>query len=109
VSVAEVARRHAVNASLKFKWLRDPRHAPAAASATGSSEGSRFLPVATVAEVKAALAPPVAGNLTGTETVGGYRMRIGGGHDPQALARLIRGLSARSRFRPTRGSGLRPE
>jgi transposase len=29
VSVAQVARRHALNANLIFKWLKDPRFAPA--------------------------------------------------------------------------------
>ena len=28
VSVAQVARRHAMNANMIFKWLRDPRYAP---------------------------------------------------------------------------------
>ncbi len=31
VSVAQVARRHALNANLIFKWLKDRRFAPAAA------------------------------------------------------------------------------
>ena len=31
VSVAQVARRYAVNANLIFKWLKDPRFAPAVA------------------------------------------------------------------------------
>ena len=53
VSVAQVARRYAVNANLIFKWLRDPRYAPDPAAAPGLSEGSRFLPVEIVAEAKA--------------------------------------------------------
>ena len=28
VSVAQVARRYAMNANLIFKWLKDPRYAP---------------------------------------------------------------------------------
>lgn len=28
VSVAQVARRYAMNANMVFKWLRDPRYAP---------------------------------------------------------------------------------
>jgi transposase len=28
VSVAQVARRYAMNANMIFKWLRDPRYAP---------------------------------------------------------------------------------
>ncbi|WP_252733977.1 transposase [Paracoccus marinaquae] len=30
MSVAQVARRYAVNANLIFKWLKDPRFAPRA-------------------------------------------------------------------------------
>jgi transposase len=41
VSVAQVARRHALNANLIFKWLKDPRFAPAAAV----EEKPVFLPV----------------------------------------------------------------
>ena len=41
VSVAQVARRHALNANLIFKWLRDPRFAVAAAI----EEEPVFLPV----------------------------------------------------------------
>jgi transposase len=41
VSVAQVAQRHAVNANLVFKWLRDPRFAHG-----GMLEGAPvFLPV----------------------------------------------------------------
>ena len=48
-----------------------------------------------VAEAKAPVAvPAVAENLIEIELAGGYRMRISGGYDPEALARLIRGLSA---------------
>jgi transposase len=50
VSVAQVARRYAVNANLIFKWLRDPRYAPDPASAPPQPEEARFLPVEIVAE-----------------------------------------------------------
>ena len=39
VSVAQVARRYAVNANLIFKWLRDPRFAPEAAAGLRPPEG----------------------------------------------------------------------
>lgn len=54
---------------------------------------ARFLPVEIVAEAKAPLAAPVAGNHIEIELAGGHRMRISGRYDPEALARLIRGLS----------------
>jgi transposase len=93
VSVAQVARRYAVNANLIFKWLRDPRYAPDAASVPPSSEGLRFLPVEIVSEAKAASATVPADNHIDIELSGGHRMRVSGSYDPDALARLIRGLS----------------
>ena len=41
VSVAQVARRYAVNANLIFKWLRDPRYASDPASVQVPSEEPR--------------------------------------------------------------------
>ena len=49
VSVAQVARRYAVNANLIFKWLRDPRFAPDPASALPPPEAARLLPIEIVA------------------------------------------------------------
>ena len=94
VSVARVARRYAVNANLIFKWLRDPRYAPDPTSVAPPAEEARFLPVEIVAETRSAPAAPAAGNRIEIELAGGHRMRISGSYDPEALARLIRGLSA---------------
>ncbi|WP_353428847.1 IS66-like element accessory protein TnpA [Paracoccus denitrificans] len=94
VSVAQVARRDAVNANLIFKWLRDPRYAPDPASAAPPAEAARFLPVEIVAETRSAPAAPAAENHIEIELAGGHRMRISGSYDPEALARLIRGLTA---------------
>ena len=75
-----------------FKWLRDPKYRPA--SGTGPEEvGLRFLPVEIVKEVLAARPMPVAENHIEIELAGGHLMRISGSYDPEALARLIRGLS----------------
>lgn len=94
VSVAQVARRYAVNANLIFKWLRDPRFAPDSAAVPLPSVEPRFLPVEIVAEAKEALmAVPTADSQIEIELAGGHRMRISGSYDPEALARLIRGLS----------------
>jgi transposase len=51
VSVAQVARRDAMNANLIHKWLRDRRFAPN--EATPETQGAAFLPV----EI-AGIAPP---------------------------------------------------
>ncbi|MFN3273664.1 MAG: transposase [Paracoccus sp. (in: a-proteobacteria)] len=39
VSVAQVARRHAMNANLIFKWLKVPRFSPAADETPDAPEG----------------------------------------------------------------------
>lgn len=100
VSVAQVARRYAMNANMVFKWLRDARYAPKAelvveASAT---DAACFLPVEIVDQPRKGGAPlasdptPRAGTIE-IEIAGGHRLRIAGAYDPEALARLIRGLS----------------
>ena len=96
VSVAQVARRYAVNANLIFKWLRDPRFAPEAEACSG--EGAQFLPVEIVQDTRGLPAAPAApatevGRIE-IELAGGQRMRITGRYDPEALARLIRELTA---------------
>ena len=48
VSVAQVARRYAVNANLVFKWLKDPRFAP---EADAFDQEATFLPVEIEADV----------------------------------------------------------
>jgi len=93
VSVAQVTRRYAVNANLIFKWLRDPRYASDPTLASSVLEAPRFLPVEIVAETKAPMAMPAADNHIEIELAGGHRMRISGSYDPEALARLIRGLT----------------
>ena len=98
VSVAQVARRYAVNANLIFKWLRDPRFAPEAEAGSGSLRDASFLPVEIVQDTRELPAAPAApatevGRIE-IELAGGQRMRITGRYDPEALARLIRGLSA---------------
>ena len=92
VSVAQVALRYTVNANLIFKWLRDPKYWPAPRT-EAEDLGLRFLPVEIVAEPKAPMASPVADSCIEIELAGGHRMRISGSYDPEALARLIRGLT----------------
>ena len=43
LSVAQVARRYALNANMIFKWLRDTRYAPELAQ--GAVDAPVFLPV----------------------------------------------------------------
>ena len=92
VSVAQVALRYTVNANLIFKWLRDTKYRPG--PGTGSIEGGlRFLPVEIVQDAPATRQMPAAENHIEIDLAGGHRMRLSGSYDPDALARLIRGLT----------------
>ena len=116
VSVAQVGRRYALNANLIHKWLRDPRFAPEAGDETEttadaptdgaiglSSDSPVFLPVELVAEAVEETGGPIpmgadapassSGGVIQIELAGGHRLRIEGAYDPDALARLLRGLA----------------
>lgn len=90
VSVSRVARRYKANTNLVFTWLRDPRFAPDKAT----EETNLFLPVEIVGErdYPAEPATPAVESRIGIELAGGHRLRITGHYDPDALARLVRGL-----------------
>ena len=92
VSVAQVALRYTVNANLIFKWLRDPKYRPKP-GADPEDAGLRFLPVEIVKEASVIRQMPAAENHIEIDLAGGHRMRISGSYDPEALARLIRGLT----------------
>ncbi len=101
VSVAQVARRYAMNANMIFKWLRDPRYAPDAEMAVEdlAAEELCFLPVEIVDrplkdDTASTPDPMPAQSAIEIDIVGGHCLRIIGSYDPEALARLIRGLSA---------------
>ena len=88
VSVSQVARRYDVNANMVFKWLRDPRFRPA------DEEASRFLPV----EIVAAPPPPISNAAPSDANIeitlaNGHRVSVSGAFDPDAVSRLVRGLS----------------
>lgn len=89
VSVSQVARRYDVNANLVFTWLRDPRFSGEASA----DEAARFLPVEIMEGAASASSEPAIENRIEIDLTGGHRVRISGRYDPDALARLIRGLS----------------
>ena len=101
VSVAQVARRYAMNTNLIHKWLRDPKFAPDPEIIEGEvAETPCFLPVEVVDRPATEEPGPArAANATSGHSVieidiaGGHQLRIVGEYDPEALARLIRGLS----------------
>ena len=83
-----MARRYDVNANLVFTWLRDPRFAD------GGGDVPSFLPVEIVGPPELPAASSPGEGRIEIELAGGHRLRIVGGYDPEALARLLRGLSA---------------
>jgi len=89
-----------MNANMIFKWLRDPRYAPAPEAVEDLAvEAPCFLPVEIVDSPRTddTSSTPVSKPAQSTieiDIAGGHRLRIIGGYDPEALARLIRGLSA---------------
>ncbi len=101
VSVAQVARRYAMNTNLIHKWLHDPRYAPDpdAVEEQVAEEPPCFLPVEIVDRPQTKGTVPTtdakpAQSAIEIDIAGGHQLRIVGSYDPEALARLIRGLSA---------------
>lgn len=95
VSVAQVARRYAMNANLILKWLKDSRFQ----IDEQEIEAPVFLPI----EVSAAdtslshsatdkFPPCQPGGSITIELADGHRVMVEGGFDGDALARLLKGL-----------------
>ena len=88
-----------MNTNLIHKWLRDPKFAPDLEIVEEQvSEMPCFLPVEIVdrpgTEVPApSLETNSTHNAIEIDIAGGHRLKIIGSYDPEALARLIRGLS----------------
>ncbi|MCP5072506.1 MAG: IS66 family insertion sequence element accessory protein TnpB [Rhodobacteraceae bacterium] len=90
VSVSQVARRYDVNANQVFNWLKDP----AFAASPQDEDVTQFLPVEVAGPVQP---PPVSACECGEMRIklsSGHRLKITGSYDPEALAVLIRKLSA---------------
>ena len=109
VSVSQVARRYDVNSNLVFTWLRDERFAGAgdddAATGGATVEGeARFLPVEIVEHTRTDAGRPAlcserdedrgSTSVLEVELACGHRLRVVGAYDPDAVAQLIRSLSA---------------
>jgi transposase len=91
-SVADVARRHGVNANLLFTWRRQQ----GAAKLAGGREGPQLVPVTITAET--AGVPAVASEPIGRMEIvlgAGERIIVGADVDTTALARVIKALSRR--------------
>jgi transposase len=100
VSVAQVARRNAMNTNLIHKWLRDPKFGKGPEIIEDEvAETACFLPVEIVDRVENKDTAPTPDAKPTPSTIEvdiavGHRLRIIGGYAPEALALLIRGLSA---------------
>ncbi len=93
VSVAQVARRYAMNANLIFKWLKDERYAPDADAVPEESEPV-FLPIEV--EVASSPVPALAAAPAGRieiELPDGCRISAEGNFDGDALGRMLKALA----------------
>ena len=105
VSVAQVARRYAMNANLIHKWLRDPRFAPDCASDdVDSTEDVTFLPVEIEGMASSSSAPhistpvhgqggPLAAHRVDITLSDGRRILVEGATSLSAVLVLIEGLA----------------
>lgn len=95
VSVAVVAQRYALNANLIFKWLRDPRFAPALSEDVSDAD-SVFLPVevtvASLLDIAVPTPAPISDGRIKIDLAGGHSISAEGGFDPDVLARLLKGI-----------------
>ncbi len=90
VSVAQVARRYDLNANQIFNWLKDPKFAP---DEHDTHDEAKFLPVEVIAEPPPSEPLPETTGLIELELANGHRLRISGGYDPDAIARLVQHLT----------------
>jgi len=100
MSVAQVARRYAVNANRIFKWLRDPRFAP---ETDAFDQEATFLPVEIEADVAREPAPidvptpspsaPLSASRVDITLSDGRRILIEGPTALTSVVSLVQGLA----------------
>lgn len=104
VSVAQVARRYAMNANLIHTWLRDPQFAPAdELDVTTATENAVFLPVEvegvtaaadlTPALLQAAPAASLTAQRVDIALLDGRRILVEGTTALTAIVAMVEGLS----------------
>lgn len=95
VSVAQVARRYAMNANLIHKWLRNPRFlSEGQAADLPVSEGATFLPVEVVGMEPIPAAPVLPTSSTGSVTAQRVDITLSDGRrilleGPTALSAIV--------------------
>ena len=88
-SVAEVARRHGLNANMVFMWRGDPRFGP-------GRDVPAFLPVEVRPTELPTTSEPAAGGGAGQIEItlsAGHRLTLRGAFDVNVVLRLVRGLT----------------
>ena len=100
MSVAQVARRYAVNANLIFKWLKDPRFAP---EAEVPEQEATFLPIEIEADVALEPAPfdvpmpspsaPLSASRVDITLSDGRRILVEGPTALTSVVSLVQGLA----------------
>ncbi len=102
VSVAQVARRYAMNTNLIHKWLRDPRFtSEEQASGLSEAEGATFLPIEVTGMAPAPMAAisptPSMGSLTAQRVditlSDGRRILVEGATALSAIVAMVAGLA----------------
>ena len=102
VSVAQVARRYAMNTNLIHKWLRDPRFAPGEQAVDLSApEDATFLPIEIAGMAPAPTAPILPTPSTGSITAqrvdimlsDGRRILVEGATALSAIVAMVEGLA----------------
>jgi len=89
VSVNQVARRYDENANQVFNWAKDPKFA-----ASQEADVASFLPIEVIDRIPTEASPPDEQTEMQIDVAGGHRLTIKGAFCPDALALLIRKISA---------------
>lgn len=90
VSVSQVARRYDVNANQVFNWAKDPKFA----ASTDDADVASFLPIEIIDRIPMETSSPDDQSEMQIHVAGGHRLTIKGSFCPDALALLIRKISA---------------
>lgn len=99
VSVAQVARRYAMNANMIYTWLKDPRFAPPAVAPEDAFEEASFIevgmpsPALPVAVTEPLPVDPLLATRVDIALSDGRRVLIEGPTSLLAVVGLVQGLS----------------
>lgn len=98
VSVAQVARRYAMNANMIFGWLKDPKFNSEPPDTeflpveVGPTQSNLVVTIEPAAVLPAPAPAPVGDGRIEIVLADGHRVKAEGAFDPDALAKLLKGL-----------------